>query len=59
MKLLNIAKILEIHIHGACFYTVQWDQLGGVGFLERYVQEINEYGYDDAPLEKYGFAIWS
>ncbi|HAT8544758.1 hypothetical protein F6X00_11570 [Vibrio vulnificus] len=47
---------LEIHIH-ELMHTVQWNQLGGVGFLERYIQEINEYGYDDAPLENMAYAL--
>ncbi|WP_077662992.1 hypothetical protein [Salinivibrio proteolyticus] len=47
---------LEIHIH-ELMHTVQWCQLGGVGFLEKYVQEINEYGYDDAPLENMAYEL--
>lgn len=47
---------LEIHIH-ELMHTVQWEQLGGKGFLKRYVQEINEFGYDDAPLENMAYDL--
>lgn len=47
---------LEIHIH-ELMHTVQWEQLGGEGFLRRYVQEIDEFGYDDAPLENMAYDL--
>ncbi|SEF86376.1 hypothetical protein [Vibrio hangzhouensis] len=47
---------LEIHIH-ELMHTIQWQLLGGVGFLERYVREINEFGYDRAPLENMAYDL--
>ncbi|OOF10254.1 MULTISPECIES: hypothetical protein [unclassified Salinivibrio] len=47
---------LEIHIH-ELMHTIQWEQLGGEGFLKRYVQEINEHGYDNSPLENMAYDL--
>jgi hypothetical protein len=33
-------------------HVAQYERLGGIrGFLDKYLAEINEYGYDAAPLE--------
>ncbi|MGF1761506.1 hypothetical protein L4D76_27095 [Photobacterium sagamiensis] len=47
---------LEIHIH-ELVHSIQWQKLGGIGFLQRYAKEINVFGYDDAPLENMAYEV--
>jgi len=38
-------------------HVLQWRELGTQGFIERYIREIQDFGYDDAPLEKMAYAL--
>ena len=44
----QVAEILRLHFH-ELVHVAQWDILGGAGFIQRYIEEILQYGYDDAP----------
>lgn len=30
---------------------------GGAGFIQRYIEELQQYGYDAAPLEKMAYRL--
>jgi hypothetical protein len=46
----EFAQDLRLHFH-ELVHVAQWKHLGAAGFIERYISEINKYGYDNAPLE--------
>lgn len=45
-----------IHAH-ELVHVAQWKLLGVTGFIEKYINELENYGYNDAPLEKMAYAI--
>lgn len=47
---------LSMHFH-ELVHVAQWQALGVEAFIQRYLSEITEYGYSNAPLEQmaYGF----
>lgn len=47
---------LALHFH-ELVHVLQWQLLGVPGFINRYIQEIKEYGYKNAPLEKMAYAL--
>lgn len=49
-------KNLALHFH-ELVHVLQWQLLGASGFIGRYIQEIQEHGYQDAPLEKMAYAL--
>jgi hypothetical protein len=46
----HCADNLRLHFH-ELVHVAQWKQLGAVNFIQRYINEINYYGYSKAPLE--------
>jgi hypothetical protein len=49
---------LALHFH-ELVHVQQWRHLGAQSFISRYIQELYEYGYDDAPLEKMAYLLES
>lgn len=47
---------LRLHFH-ELVHVVQWNLLGAQDFIERYIKEIQVFGYHDAPLEKMAYAL--
>jgi len=47
---------LRLHFH-ELVHVVQWKKLGAENFINRYMAEIQNYGYDDAPLEKMAYSL--
>lgn len=47
---------LKLHFH-ELVHVLQWQTLGAKAFINRYMDEILRYGYEDAPLEKMAFAL--
>ncbi|RJF35772.1 hypothetical protein [Pseudoalteromonas gelatinilytica] len=45
-----------IHVH-ELVHVAQWKLLGVTGFIEKYINELENCGYNDAPLEKMAYAI--
>ncbi|GAC30387.1 hypothetical protein GPAL_3541 [Glaciecola pallidula DSM 14239 = ACAM 615] len=52
----QIASGLRLHFH-ELVHVAQWAQLGAVAFIERYISEIQTFGYESAPLEKIAYAL--
>jgi hypothetical protein len=50
------ANELRLHFH-ELVHVLQWRELGTQGFIERYIREIQDFGYDNAPLEKMAYAL--
>ncbi len=50
------ANELRLHFH-ELVHVVQWRELSPQGFIKRYVQEIQNFGYDEAPLERMAYAL--
>jgi len=47
---------LRLHFH-ELVHVVQWEKLGAQNFITRYMSEIQNCGYTDAPLEKMAYAL--
>jgi hypothetical protein len=47
---------LRLHFH-ELVHVIQWWELGPQGFIERYIREIRDFGYYEAPLEKMAYAL--
>ena len=47
---------LTLHFH-ELVHVLQWQHLGAKDFISRYIKEILQYGYKDAPLEKMAFQL--
>lgn len=52
----NAANALRLHFH-ELVHVIQWRELTVEGFIKRYIQEIQGFGYNDAPLEKMAYAL--
>lgn len=52
------ANEFSLHFH-ELVHVVQWKELSPEGFIRRYIQEIEEFGYDGAPLEKMAYGLQS
>lgn len=50
------ANELRLHFH-ELVHVLQWRELTSRGFIERYIREIQGFGYDEAPLEKMAYAL--
>lgn len=46
----------ELHFH-ELVHVLQWQYLGAQGFISRYIEEMQKYGYRDAPLEKMAYDL--
>ncbi|MGF1794256.1 hypothetical protein L4D21_27225, partial [Photobacterium profundum] len=51
-----LAENLRLHFH-ELVHVAQWQHLGAVSFLQRYINEVQSLGYDEAPLEKIAYAF--
>jgi hypothetical protein len=49
---------LSLHFH-ELVHVLQWQCLGAKSFISRYIQEIQQYGYRDAPLEEMAYSLES
>lgn len=47
---------MSLHFH-ELVHVLQWRELGVRGFIERYITELLQYGYRDAPLEKMAYTL--
>ncbi|GLQ33311.1 hypothetical protein [Litoribrevibacter albus] len=47
---------LSLHFH-ELVHVQQWKFLGDHGFINRYIQELRTYEYDEAPLEKMAYTL--
>ncbi|WP_157953675.1 hypothetical protein [Oceanimonas marisflavi] len=47
---------LRVHFH-ELVHVVQWQALGPARFVERYLQEIRQHGYRQAPLERMAYEL--
>lgn len=50
------ANDLTIHVH-ELVHVAQWKLLGVIRFIEKYISELENYGYEHAALEKKAYAI--
>lgn len=50
------ADNLQIHFH-ELVHVAQWQHLGVEGFLARYLNELNSYGYNEMPLERMAYEL--
>ena len=52
----KVAGQLRVHFH-ELIHVLQWQALGPLPFIQRYMSEVIKYGYRQAPLEEtaYGF----
>jgi hypothetical protein len=47
---------LALHFH-ELVHVLQWQNLGVLVFINRYMEEILKFGYEDAPLEKMAYKL--
>lgn len=47
---------LRLHFH-ELVHVIQWRELTPQGFIKRYIREVQDFGYDNAPLEKMAYAL--
>jgi hypothetical protein len=47
---------LNLHFH-ELVHVLQWQQLGAAGFVARYLAEIAQHGYRQAPLEQMAYGL--
>ena len=50
------ANELRVHFH-ELVHVLQWRELAPQGFIERYIREIQYFGYNNSPLEKMAYAL--
>ncbi len=47
---------MGLHFH-ELVHVAQWECLGALGFIERYIEEIGVYKYEEAPLELMAYTL--
>jgi len=47
---------VDLHFH-ELVHVLQWQNLGALLFIERYMREISYFGYRNAPLEKMAYGL--
>lgn len=53
-----LATIIFLHKTSTeLVHVLQWQYLGSQNFIQRYLSEMQEYGYNDAPLEKMAYGL--
>lgn len=52
----SAANELRLHFH-ELVHMIQWRELTPQGFIERYIREIQDFGYNKAPLEEMAYAL--
>lgn len=50
------ADELRLHFH-ELVHVLQWRELTPQAFIGRYIREIQEFGYDNSPLEKMAYVL--
>ena len=52
----HVAGNLRLHFH-ELVHVAQWEYLGAINFIQRYITEIQTNGYSAAPLEQMAYAF--
>lgn len=52
----HVRDNLRLNFH-ELVHVAQWSKLGATQFIQRYINEIQTFGYADAPLEKMAYAL--
>lgn len=52
----SVEDNLRIHFH-ELVHVAQWQHLGVEGFITRYLQELQAFGYDNMPLERMAYDL--
>ena len=52
----RVAENIRLHFH-ELVHVAQWENLGAINFIQRYIEEIQKYGYAGAPLEKMAYGL--
>ena len=52
----DMAKTLNIHFH-ELVHVAQWNALGAEGFITRYIEELAQHAYENAPLEVIAYRL--
>ena len=47
---------IRLHFH-ELVHVAQWEKLGAIRFIERYIREILRYGYNQSPLEIMAYSL--
>lgn len=47
---------IALHFH-ELVHVLQWQNLGALPFIQRYMEEIRHFGYQNAPLEKMAYDL--
>ncbi|MFD1217625.1 hypothetical protein [Microbulbifer celer] len=46
----------QLHFH-ELVHVAQWEHLGALNFIRRYMKEIQDFGYDKSPLETMAYGL--
>lgn len=52
----HVVNNMRVHFH-ELVHVAQWAKLGALGFMTRYITEIQKYGYHNAPLEIMAYTL--
>lgn len=52
----HLVETLDLHFH-ELVHVAQWRSLGAPAFIERYIKEYMQYGYDKMPLEEMAYSL--
>lgn len=52
----DLENDLQLHFH-ELVHVAQWQTLGALDFIRRYIAEINQHAYDGAPLERMAYDL--
>ena len=52
----HVEQNIRLHFH-ELVHVAQWRTLGAINFIQRYIEEIQNYGYAGAPLEKMAYGL--
>ncbi|NOG30550.1 hypothetical protein HLB35_00025 [Halomonas sp. TBZ9] len=52
----SVADALNVHFH-ELIHVAQWQHLGAVGFVSRYLHEWSAHEYHEMPLERMAYAL--
>ena len=52
----ELEQDLHLHFH-ELVHVAQWNLLGAPNLINRYIYEIQQHGYNEAPLEKMAYAL--
>lgn len=52
----SVADNLRVHFH-ELVHVAQWQHFGVEGFINRYLEELKTYGYEEMPLERMAYDL--